>query len=68
MKITKITCDSCERDITYTDDMPAFRLRLTTESLQHLADMICAVIVDPQLERDYYFCDLACLCNWAEVA
>jgi hypothetical protein len=60
----KVTCDNCNADLTNTGAMPRFRLRLSSEGLTHNSDMIYAVMVFPEIERDHHFCSKSCLREW----
>jgi len=60
-KITTITCDACGNDLTETNAMPKFRLRLTSEALPHNTNSIYAVMVYPPIRNDMYFCSIACI-------
>lgn len=64
-KTVRILCDHCGGDITTTGKMPAFRLRLAAEALEHAVNVIHAVNVHPPIKEDAYFCNLFCLGGWA---
>ena len=66
MKNIKITCDDCGKDITETGSMPAFRLVLSSEKLPSSANSIYAVLVEPPIDRTYYFCNCICLRRWLD--
>ena len=60
-KITRITCDVCGCDLSETDAMPRFRLRLTSEALPHNTNSVYAVMVYPPIRNPMYFCSIACI-------
>lgn len=64
MREVKINCDGCGKDITSTDAMPRFRLHLLAEALSHTSAIVYAIIRQPPIEEDCYFCDFDCLRNW----
>lgn len=64
MQKTEVTCDYCNANITTTDKMPAFRLRLSAEKLPHTSRAIYAILVHPPIDCDHHFCNLACLSSW----
>lgn len=67
MKTIQISCDGCEKDITYVGLKPDFRLCLTCEQLNHERGFIFAINVCPEILRSYHFCDLTCLKNWLKI-
>jgi len=66
MKNIKITCDSCEKDITETESMPTFRLVLSSEKLPSSSNSTYAVLVSPPIGHTHYFCNLICLKRWLD--
>jgi len=66
MKTERVICDNCGKDITETGAMPAYRLRLTAEQLEHNTKFVHAVLIYPPLPADLYFCNLQCLATWIE--
>ncbi len=64
-KEVTIKCDYCNTDITSTYRMPAYRLKLSVERLPNISDLEYSLRVLPPIDRDYYFCEEACLINWA---
>jgi hypothetical protein len=66
---TTITCDRCGADITTTDSMPAFTIKLSSERRPHRTDAhgmasVNAVVVDPWPREPKHFCGRACLVAW----
>ena len=60
----RISCDHCNEDITSAGSMPTFRLRLVAEALPHASKIVNAVLVQPPIKEDKYFCDFICLGEW----
>lgn len=69
----KITCDSCERDLTYTGNCEDYRLILSYESklpwyYEH--GETCGAVTDmgilPPINRKHVFCDMGCLEKWMD--
>jgi hypothetical protein len=66
-KITKIICDNCEDDLTTTGNSIDYRLALICETKQGYGrGPYTDLIIYPPIDRNYYFCDLACLDQWRE--
>ena len=63
----KITCDSCDKDITQTDAMPRYRLKLSSERLPHSCGMVYAVHVAPAIDKEVYFCNISCLRKYVDI-
>lgn len=61
-----ITCDGCRKDISKTDEMPSFRLRLSAEKMRQDADFSYAILITPPIVVDHHFCGLNCLQTWME--
>ena len=64
MKVEKITCDYCEKDLTETGKTPKYRLSLRAEELPHNTAMIHAVMIHPPISREHHLCNLGCLDKW----
>lgn len=64
----QISCDYCDDNLTSTGGMPRFRLRLMSESVPHRGGSVFAVIVNPDITEDKYFCNRSHLLGWLEVA
>ena len=65
-KEIKITCDNCDKDITYTDRMPAYRVVIDCERLQNVSNSEFAINVIPPIPNTLYFCSLGCMKNYFE--
>lgn len=61
MKTTRITCDHCEKDITYTENATGWRLAVINEPIPSRGEVVTSAMVYPLLERDMYFCSRQCL-------
>lgn len=63
------TCDACGKDLSSVSDQPGHeRLRLRSESIPWVnkSGVATSMHITPLLERDYHFCNMACLLDWAE--
>lgn len=63
-KQVKITCDSCDTDITYAGVDGQFRLHLQSELIPSDLDIVSLGIRRHQVTEPKYFCDLRCLNDW----
>ena len=65
MRISKVTCDGCGRDLTSRTNMVDYRLRLTSEDKPgYGAGAYTAMGIYPSIDRDFHFCALRCLDHW----
>lgn len=66
MKTTKITCDHCGNDITYTSNCDDFRVVLSSEAMAHTpgGGAVTLMYVTPQFPQPHYFCGERCLVRW----
>jgi len=62
-----ITCDApgCGRDLTSSGNCVDYRLALVNEHVPSRAGAVTLMHKTPSLDRDHYFCGLACLLKWA---
>lgn len=60
MQKVEVACDTCNSDLTNTDGMPKYRLRLSSEALPHTGGAY-TVLVSPPIDEDMHFCGLKCL-------
>ncbi|CAH1657722.1 hypothetical protein CHELA1G11_13011 [Hyphomicrobiales bacterium] len=63
---TKVTCDGCSDDITYTDGMAEQSLALVLRHRRvkdHSAPVHCALIA-PLIDETKHFCGFDCLRKW----
>lgn len=67
---TKITCDGCGGDITYTSNSVDYRLALRVERMAHCprdhgaAYAVTDMAISPPMKADCAFCGLQCLDRW----
>lgn len=66
MKKTTYTCDQCNKDLTYTGAVPAYRISLFAEKLFHQANAIAAIYIYPPIDEPHHFCGLNCLHEWVK--
>ena len=64
--IITVTCDApgCGRDLTDTDDLVSYRLVLISQPIFPIKIFGKPNRTLPSLDRDYVFCNLACLRQW----
>jgi hypothetical protein len=60
----KITCDSCENDITYTANCRGYILCLNVEAQTPSSGIVTLMHVSPPIESRKHFCGLGCLKRW----
>lgn len=66
--VSRITCDRCGNDITYTQNSVAYRIALITERVP--IDPQVQAVTDLDLPRplkdkeDKHFCSRSCLVQW----
>jgi hypothetical protein len=66
-KIVKVTCDGCGADITTRSNSVDYRLVLKSESKPgYGSGSYTDMLIDPPVDRDYYFCGLRCLDLWRD--
>lgn len=63
MKKIKIFCDECDKDISQTGSMPAYRLVLFAEKMPSNSDITYAAVVHNPIPEPMYFCNHTCLVN-----
>lgn len=61
----KITCDACERDLTYTGNCVEYRLALNVESIPANSGFVTLMHLSPDIDGSKHFCGLRCLKKWA---
>lgn len=64
MKTVEIKCDGCGGDLTDAGAMPTYRLELAPQAVANSGNIIYSVAVQPDINRSYHFCGLACLDHW----
>jgi len=70
MKDTKITCDSCGNDLTYTGNCIDYRILVCCEvkPLYPGSMSATAMGISPPLEGDHHFCGSICLRKWKRIS
>ena len=64
-KIVRVTCDGCGHDLTTRSNSVDYRLVLAAESKPgYGAGAYTDMMIDPPVDRTYYFFDLGCLDHW----
>lgn len=66
MRVTKITCDGCGRDLSSTGNCEDYRLALVNEQIRSRGGVVTAMAKYPAIERDAHFCGLGCLRKWLD--
>jgi hypothetical protein len=61
---TKVTCDQCAHDLTYTGNCEDWRLVLDYEAQEFCGGAVTSMAISPPLNRAYIFCGLGCLASW----
>ena len=60
-KTTKIVCDKCDKNITYTSNCEDYRIAVTNERVRSRGGVVTDMALYPALESDLYFCGRSCL-------
>ncbi len=64
---TVYLCDGCGKNLTTTDHLIDYRMRLTAESIMAVAPKVLGSTHMPNpLAADAYFCGWPCLEKWLE--
>ncbi len=65
-KVTTVTCDRCDRDITYTGNCIDYRVTLINEAIPRNPkhNSFTLMQIYPYLENNVYFCNTRCLKDW----
>ncbi len=66
MKITTVTCDTCQRDISSTNNVQEYRILLRDESMPHQGRHGTVTDMNPTewIGNDRHFCSGKCLREW----
>ncbi len=65
-KVIKITCDNCEKDLTYSRGGIDYCLVLDTREYGPNSNVILAYASRPEIDETKYFCGIGCLKLWIE--
>ena len=67
----EILCDSCKKDLTYTNNCVDYRLVLSSQSKSPwftkdggTVGAVTAMHIEPPIKGDKHFCSLVCLREW----
>lgn len=62
----KYRCDCCHDDLNLSSGITKFRLTLSSVQCPHDNTPTMDMYIYPPIERNYHFCNLACLSKWLE--
>jgi len=61
----KITCDNCNKDLTYTGNCVDYRLKLMDENIPTQSTCVTTRMLYPSLKNgSKHFCGMGCLKVW----
>lgn len=63
---TKILCDHCNTDLTYSRNSIDYRLGLINQNKPSQGGFVTDMMMYPILDRDKHFCGMICLKRWVE--
>ncbi len=64
---TKITCDLCSKDLTFTGNCVDYRLKLMDEIIPPYGSSVTAMMRYPSLkDGSRHFCGIVCLRGWMQ--
>jgi len=68
MQETKITCDGCGNDLTYTGNEEEYRLALNLERKTIHPDItyVTSMYFIPPIKKNKHFCGIECIEKWLE--
>lgn len=65
---SKVTCDTCNADLTYTTNCMDWRLALVNQRVPCLPEcMLTSTVIHPKIEEDAHFCGVTCLKTWLKL-
>ncbi len=67
MKNSKVTCDSCGRDLTTTTNCEGYRLSLKVETIPSKGGAVTLLGIYPPILNDVDFCGIKCLKEWTAI-
>lgn len=67
MKNTIINCDTCKRDIKDSANSIDYRIAVINERIPSQGGAVTDMMIYPKLDRNFHFCSLHCLREWAKV-
>lgn len=63
---SKITCDHCNADLTFSRGGYDHCLKLSDREYGPLGNIVLDYLIYPIIDKDKYFCGLGCLKKWTE--
>ena len=66
MKITKVTCDQCNKDITMSTNCEDWRIILASEAIPAKGDIVTLLHIYKPIETKH-FCGVECLKTWVGI-
>jgi hypothetical protein len=63
-KVTTVTCDACDADLSETGNCVDYRLALLNQNIPTRGGFVTAMGKYPAIEHDCYFCNVGCLDLW----
>jgi hypothetical protein len=63
-RITKVTCDTCANDLTWSSNCVDWRLALVNESVPHQSEFVTMAGCYPAIKNNVHFCGIDCLRKW----
>jgi len=63
---TKITCDHCKKDLTYSSGGVDSSLVLTNRNYGPNSAVVLDYLINDLLQEDHHFCGFGCLKKWIE--
>lgn len=62
----KVTCDTCEKDLTETSNCEAYRIIVASEPIPSKEGFVTAMAAWPTFSRNMHFCGIVCLKEYVE--
>jgi len=62
--MTKIECDYCNRDLTYTSNSIDYILSLYSKRMMCYDGPVTDMMICPEIEMEHNFCGMSCLKRW----
>ena len=63
-KIVTISCDRCNRDLTWTSNFVDYRIVLTDENIASNSVAVTSMFISPHIDGTKHFCNFKCLHEW----
>lgn len=65
-RVTTVTCDHCEADLTTTSNCDDFRIVVKSERIPSAGGVVTAMHIEPDYSSPKYFCGNRCFSEWAK--